>query len=238
MAYWKLGAVMIGASALSGCAGLELLALAAPVVQTIQLGGATYNLGKVIATEQYFAATPDKKTQIFETRLDTVYTYDYQLVWWKDEGSCKFTGVVVPWSVPLEQDLSAPGAADLPVESYAAVIYSKQCPDQPAQAVLRVGEQKTRMVKKKKQTLIDYGAPVQGEDLLVEGAEAPAWWPQIAARLLQLAPVNEQAMQFVQQAHLPLLKVLPEHTAAVKTLLDGARNTPVEEAAATVKPEI
>lgn len=238
MAYWKLGAVVIGASALSGCAGLELLALAAPVVQTIQLGGAAYNLGQVIATEQYAAVTPDKKTQIFETRLDTVYTYDYQLVWWKDEGSCKFTGVVVPWSVPLEQDVNLPGAAGLPVEGYAAVIYSKQCPDQPAQAVLRVGEQKTRMVKKKKQTLIDYGAPVKGEDLLVEGTVAPAWWPQIAARLLQLAPVNEQAMQFVKQAHLPLLKVLPEQTVAVKTLLESTRNIAVEDAIATSKPEI
>lgn len=222
MSYWKLGAVAMGASVLSGCVGLELLMLAAPVIQTIELGGAAYNLGKVIATEQYGTATPDKKTHTFETRLNAAHTYGYNLVWWKEEGGCAFTGVVVPWAVPLEQDVNAAGAADLAVEGYAAVIYRKQCPDQPAQAVLRVGEQKTRMSAKKKQTSIHYGAQVQGQDLLVEGAEAPAWWPQVAARLVQLAPVQPAAMDFVQYAHMPLLQVVPMHTAAVKALLDAA----------------
>lgn len=200
----KLAAVAAAAVVLTGCAGAELAHLA-------------YQ-----ATSEQF--TIQYRTDLDTSRVTWAHGFDaiqpmrYKRHFLREEGKCEFNGVLIPWSRTWPQEVRngdvVTHIAPTPNEiaGYAAVVYSKQCPNEPAQAILHVGEQDGMIIapKEGKAGMIDL-RPARTMDVLSGNQDfRPQWLPQVVERAVQLAPSNAAAKQFVLAAQPQLLLAVPE----------------------------
>lgn len=208
----KLSAVAAAAVVLTGCAGAELVHFA-------------YQ-----ATSEQF--TIQYRTDLDTSRVTWAHGFDaiqpmrYKRHFLREEGKCKFNGVLIPWSRTWPQEVRNGDAvthiAPTPNEiaGYAAVVYSKQCPNEPAQAILHVGEQDGLhfFPKVGKASMIDL-RPAKTMDVLSGNQDfRPQWLPQVVERAVQLAPSNAAAKQFVLTAQQPLVQALPELKAVIESV--------------------
>ena len=218
----KGGAVVVGAAMLGGCAGAEVILAVAQVVNvTTMVGAGAYEIGKEATSVQYRVRYEGKvDREKWDTRMDMAKTVQYMRVWWREDGKCSFEGVLVPWSDP-----QAEGEDALKVAGYASVIYSRKCPEQAEQSVLLIGKQE--VYTRKNTTTLSHGQAVQTMDLFDNPVEArPIWWPQVAQRLLTLAPTDAAALRFVQHAQDNLVRLMPEQEAAIRAAAAGPAAEP------------
>lgn len=200
----KLAAVAAAAVVLTGCAGAELVHLA-------------YQ-----ATSEQF--TIQYRTDLDSSRVTWAHGFDaiqpmrYKRHFLREDGKCKFNGVLIPWSRTWPQEVrngdTVTQLSPTPNEiaGYASVVYSKQCPDQPVQPILHVGEQEGMIIapKEGKAGLIDL-RPAKTMDVLSGNQDfRPQWLPQVVERAVQLAPSHAVAKQFVLAAQPQLLQAVPE----------------------------
>lgn len=213
--------VAVGAAMLGGCAGADVILAAAQVVNATTLVSGAYAVGKEATTVQYRVRYEGKQDrEKWDNRLDMAKTVQYMRLWWREDGKCRFEGVLVPWSDP-----KAEGEAAQQVAGYASVIYSRQCPEQAEQSVLLVGKQEVSL--RKNTTLLIHGYAVQTMDMLDNPAEArPIWWPQVVQRLLTLAPSNPDALRFVRHAQDKLVQLMPDQEAAIRAAAAGPAAQP------------
>lgn len=205
----KIAALSAAVAVLTGCAGAELVHLA---YQT--------------TAEQF---TIQYRTDLDTSRVTWAHGFDaiepmrYTRHFMREDGKCKFDGVLIPWARTWQQEVrNGDTVTRLPPKSdevagYAAVIYKKRCPDQPAQAILHVGEQGGLIISARegKAGLIDL-RPAQAMDVLSGNQDfRPQWLPQVVARAIQLAPSNPAAKQFVVSAKEQLIQALPDQKAAI-----------------------
>lgn len=183
--------VVAGAALLSGCVAADLVHLA------------------VHATEEGFSVKYfpdlDRGLQI-DPSLDTVIAMPYKRHFLRDEGKCKFKGVVVPyertWSVPAQggdgssQAMLAPEPGK--IAGYASVIYQRTCPGATPESILHVGIQGTGVFAK---PVIIPAYSVGAQDVLdTPVGNRPEWLPQVVKRLVDLALTQDAARQAVVTA--------------------------------------
>lgn len=199
--------VVACAALLSGCVAADLVHLA---VHSAEEGFSV----------KYFPNV-DRRVQI-DPSLKVVTAMPYKRHFLREEGKCKFDGVVVPWertwSVPA-QGSDGGDQAMLPPEpgkiaGYAAVIYQRTCPNAAPEGILHVGIQGTGVFA---QPVIIPSNSVGAQDVMdTPTGNRPKWLPQVVVRLVDLAPTSAVAKQAVVTAQDKLVAALPEMAPAIK----------------------
>lgn len=205
-----MGSVVAGAALLSGCVAADLVHLAVHVAEE----------GFSV---KYFPDV-DAGLQI-GTSFDTVISIPYKRHFLREEGKCKFDGVVVPyertWPVPV-QGADGSNQAMLPPEpgkiaGYASVIYQRTCPNSLPESILHVGVQGVGTFSR---PVIIPAFSVGAQNVLdTPAGNRPQWLPQVLKRLVDLAPTNAAAKEAVVTAQDKLSVALPEIAAEIKAAL-------------------
>lgn len=202
--------VVISAALLSGCVAADLVHLA---VHTTEEGFSV----------KYF---PNLERGVeIEPSLKVITAMPYKRHFLREEGKCKFDGVVVPWErtwpVPVQ---SGDGDSQkmLPPEpgkiaGYASVIYQRTCPNAAPESILHVGIQGTGVFAK---PYIIQANSVAAQDVMdTPSGNRPKWLPQVIERLVDLAPTNPAAKQAVLIAQDKLLVASPDMASAIKAVV-------------------
>ena len=150
----------------------------------------------------------------------------YKRHFMREDGKCKFDGVMIPWARTWRQEVSNGDSVSYieptpeVIEGYAAVVYNKRCPDQAAQPILHVGEQEgVWMSVREGKAFVQQLRPAKTYDVLDGNQDfRPQWLPQVVERAVQLAPSNAAAKQFVLTAQQPLVEALPGLKAAIESV--------------------
>ena len=184
-------ALLLAASCLSGCIGLDIVYLAVIAAQNT-----TSDL------------TPIGET-VMPTKLDAAVPAQYQPFVYRKDQDCTFSAIMVPYDRTWPEEIQQEGNVTLlppepgKIAGYVAVIYKKECPNKEAGRILRAGIQGTE----KKAGLFDsledgdtivmrhgdggsIGRALDSSDMTVKGKEQPQWWPQVVARMTRLAPTD------------------------------------------------
>lgn len=205
----KLSMGLAAAVVLSGCVGAEMVNLA-------------YQATVETFTIQYWIAM-DKKYASWENDLNAIQPMTFKRSSLREEGACAFEGVLIPWTRTWEQKTMSGGVESvLPPEpnkiaGYAAVVYSKKCPDQPAQKILHVGPQEDIGMTQGKAVVVN-NMPARTMDLFSSNQNLrPQWVPQVVERATQLATSNRAAKIFIVSAQDHLAALLPDQAQAIKS---------------------
>lgn len=202
--------LVTGAVLLSGCVAADLVYLA------------------VHTTEESFSVKYFPKLERaveIEPSLKVVTAMPYKRHFLRDEGKCKFDGVVVPWErtwpVPAQsgddgsQNMLAPEPGK--IAGYASVIYQRTCPNAAPESILHVGIQGTGVFAK---PVIMPANSVGAQDVMdTPVGNQPQWLPQVIERLVDLAPTNPAAGQAVLIAQDKLMIASPKMAPAIKAMV-------------------
>ncbi len=136
--------------------------------------------------------------------LGEVAAISFHREWWRDEGKCRFRGLLVPYARTWEEETkNAFLEAVLPPEpdktaGVAVVVNKKECPGKEPEAIFRVASQvgERRVMK----GLFKVPAADLGS---IPEAERPLWLPQVIEIIEKNAATNPDArdfLDFTQQA--------------------------------------
>lgn len=204
----KLGLGLAIVAVLSGCVGAEVVHLA-------------YQATVETFTIQYRVAMNTKYVS-WENGFDAIQHVTYKRNAFREESKCAFEGVLVPWERNWEQRTTSGGVESvLPPEpgeiaGYAAVIYSKKCPEQPEEKILHTGPQQDIVIAGGKAAVVN-NMPVRALDLFGSNQDLrPQWVSQVVERATKLASSNRAAKSFIVSAQDQLADLLPEQASAIK----------------------
>lgn len=132
----------------------------------------------------------------FPATLDEVVEVKLHRESWREDGTCWYTGLMVPYTKPVEAPESAhrPGDAAEVVEGYAVVLNQKTCAD-TVQTIERLGvapHSKGGFLKQNFMTAVD------GQELKPE--QRPAWYAQVMDRIERLAAQDDKAQAFLARS--------------------------------------
>lgn len=214
-------ALLLAASCLSGCVGLDLVYLAVVAAQN--------SVSDLVPTDE--TVLPDK--------LETAIPADYKPFVYRSGQDCIYSAIMVPYDRTWPEEVQQEGnTITLPPEpgkiaGYIAVIYKKECPQKEAEPMLRAGKQGTE----RKGSIFDFsdeakktvmragnggsvGRALDSRDMLIADKEQPQWWPQVVARMTRLAQTDAVVKEALAYSRELFIRSVPDQTDAINAAVD------------------